>query len=153
MASSSKTTRLHLNQWALTDALRMEDFNRDNQLIDEAFKHKANIVYGSYTGDGRQGSDGAINFSFDFMPVLIVISGKGGSADSAELAETSVALLKNRSSAGYTVSIGGEAKNIDLCCTWNGSSVSFYSDSTGSYTDHEQLNALGETYNYAAIGL
>lgn len=153
MASSNKTARLHLNQWSLTDALRMEDFNRDNLNIDEAVKHMANAAYGSYTGDGRCGASAPIGFSLDFMPVLIVISGKGGSADSSQLVETTAVLMKNRSSAGYTVSIGGQAKNIGLVCSWDGKTVTFYSEAEGEYAAHEQLNASGETYNYVAIGL
>lgn len=153
MASSNKTPRLHLNQWALTDALRMEDFNRDNLILDEAFRYSANISFGSYTGDGRCGAGAPTYFSFDFMPILIIISGKGGYADSPELAETSVVLMKNSSSAGYTVSVGGQTRNIDLNCSFDGTIASFYSESSGAYAASEQLNALGETYHYAAIGL
>jgi len=153
MASTGKTQRLRLNQWVLTDALRMEDFNRDNLNIDEYVKHMANAAFGSYTGDGRHGAGAPIGFSFDFMPILVIISGRGGSADSAQLVETAAVLMKNHSSAGFTVGINGQAKNIDLNCSWNGGTVSFYSEATGEYAANEQLNALGETYNYIAIGL
>ncbi|MEG1166411.1 MAG: hypothetical protein RSD68_08355, partial [Oscillospiraceae bacterium] len=36
MASTNKTANLGLNQWVLSDPLRMEDFNEDNRKVDAA---------------------------------------------------------------------------------------------------------------------
>ena len=37
MSSSNKTSHLNLNQWEKSDKFRLDDFNKDNQLIDEGF--------------------------------------------------------------------------------------------------------------------
>ena len=56
------TTNYNLNQWEDGDVVRREDFNADNAAIDAALKSvsdaalttKAEIVIGTYTGDGAQ---------------------------------------------------------------------------------------------------
>ena len=48
----TKTTNYQLNQWAKSDRVLMEDFNSDNAKIDAALAGKAELVTGSYTGDG-----------------------------------------------------------------------------------------------------
>ena len=54
------TTNYNLNQWEDGDVVRREDFNADNAAIDAALKSvsdaiatKAEIVFGTYTGDGN----------------------------------------------------------------------------------------------------
>ena len=48
----TKTTNYQLNQWAKSDRLMMDDFNADNLKIDTALGSMAQVVLGSYTGDG-----------------------------------------------------------------------------------------------------
>ena len=46
------TENYQLNQWAKSDRVLMEDFNRDNEKIDAALGEKCGVVFGTYTGDG-----------------------------------------------------------------------------------------------------
>ena len=48
----TKTTNYQLNQWAKSDRIMMDDFNADNLKIDAALCSMAQVVLGSYTGDG-----------------------------------------------------------------------------------------------------
>jgi len=48
----TKTTNYQLNQWAKSDRIMMDDFNADNLKIDTALGSMAQVVLGSYTGDG-----------------------------------------------------------------------------------------------------
>ena len=48
----TQTTNFQLNQWSETDYVRRTDFNADNLKIDTALGNMAQVVLGSYTGDG-----------------------------------------------------------------------------------------------------
>ena len=48
----TQTTNFHLNQWSPEDYVRRTDFNTDNLKIDTALGNMAQVVLGSYTGDG-----------------------------------------------------------------------------------------------------
>lgn len=52
MASTNKTSRLHLNQWLATDSPRRIDFNSDNSAIDSAFLTLENRVSANETAVG-----------------------------------------------------------------------------------------------------
>ena len=47
------TTNYQLNQWAKSDRVLMEDFNRDNEKIDAALGTIPKIIAGTYQGDGN----------------------------------------------------------------------------------------------------
>ncbi len=46
------TEHYELSQWQKSDRLMMSDFNADNQKLDAALAAKAELVTGTYTGDG-----------------------------------------------------------------------------------------------------
>ena len=48
----TQTPNFQLNQWSGTDYVRRTDFNADNLKIDTALGSMAQVVLGSYTGDG-----------------------------------------------------------------------------------------------------
>ena len=48
----TQTPNFQLNQWSGDDYVRRTDFNADNLKIDTALGSMAQVVLGSYTGDG-----------------------------------------------------------------------------------------------------
>ena len=48
----TQTTNFQLNQWSENDYVRRADFNADNLRIDTALGNMAQVVLGTYTGDG-----------------------------------------------------------------------------------------------------
>ncbi|MEG2420837.1 MAG: hypothetical protein RSB55_04755 [Oscillospiraceae bacterium] len=83
MASTGKTPKLGLNQWAGSDDVLRSDFNRDNVKIDEgvvaaeALAEKAYVVAGSYDGNGVKGR--VINLGF--CPKLVLFQGRTSASD------------------------------------------------------------------------
>lgn len=148
MSSTNKTENYNLSQWVSTDFFMMSDFNADNLAIDAALAEKANICHGSYTGNGTAGAASPVSLSFSFNPAIIVVAGAGGKADEAH--EVSAVFIRNHTAGAYTVAKDGEAKCVELACSWDGHNFSFHS-AAGSAL--EQLNAQGESYGYVAIGV
>ena len=50
--ASNYTSNYQLCQWEGTDKVLRTDFNGDNAKIDAALAEKAEVVFGTYTGDG-----------------------------------------------------------------------------------------------------
>lgn len=72
MASSDKTSRLALNQWAADDPFLREDFNADNRKLDAAFAALGDTrcADGNYTG-----TSAPQKITLGFRPKLVLISG------------------------------------------------------------------------------
>ena len=148
MSSTNKTANYELNQWVSTDYFMMSDFNADNLAIDTALAQKANISFGTYIGTGSAGSSSKKELTFSFTPVVVIVAGAGGR--DSEKHEVSAVFIRNHTTGTYTTAKNGEAKCVELSCSWNGKKLSFYSSSG---TALEQLNAQGESYNYIALGI
>ena len=86
MSSSSKTTNLELNKWALSDKPKCEDFNADNEKIDSVLgNHRSNsiihvtaedkalwnapFVTGTFAGNNRA----EIEINLGFKPKLVIV--------------------------------------------------------------------------------
>lgn len=124
----------------------------------------ARIATGSYVGTGKYGKDNPNILTFDFVPKVIWI-GKGGflafyTNQYGHMAFEDQMLVTCPEAAG-TVSVysvqGGTLYQGIIYFTINDKTVSWY----GYYNDletgnegskHVQLNTLGETYHYFAIG-
>jgi len=142
----NKTTNFNLNQWEPTDLIRPEDFNADNAILDAtllALNGKASIAVGSYRGTGTGGVDNPSSLTFDFEPKLVLIS----IINPATSAETTFFM---RGQTRYAPCSGVGSTRYGYC-SWNGNSVSWYGE-TGDETVFAQLNRMGYTYIYCAIG-
>lgn len=148
MSSTNKTENYNLNQWVSTDYVMMSDFNADNAAIDEALADKANVCSGTYTGTGTAGSANPVSLNFDFTPAIVAVTGPGGKTGEAH--EVCAVFIRNHTAGGYTTVKDGTAQSIELACSWNGTALSFYSTDSSAL---EQLNAQGESYGYAALGV
>ena len=74
MASTNHTPNLNLNQWEANDPVIRQDFNADNAKIDAAVAARAELVFGTYTGNGA--FDRTI--SLGFTPKAVLIFGRNG---------------------------------------------------------------------------
>ena len=150
-----QTENYGLNQWELTDRIRMEDFNGDNAKIDAALKaisdttaaqqgavtlRNCAVAYGSYTGTGVGGASNPNTLTFDHKPVLVII--RGSATYPVELV-----MIQGCPHANGI----GENSNYINKVTWNGNSVSWYSSNSLTNRDDIQYNTSGTTYYYAAL--
>lgn len=70
----NKTTNYQLNQWEASDDFLRTDFNEDNAKIEAALDTKAEIVAGTYTGDGKASQ----TISLGFTPKALLTTNKYG---------------------------------------------------------------------------
>lgn len=100
---------------------------------------KVRIATGSYTGTGTYGSSNPNSLTFSFPPEFLVISPNR---------EPYRLFLVRGMTKSSTRATGGS--DGDVAVAWNGSTVSWYGDSTGEA--YLQLNRRGTPYFYFAIG-
>ena len=74
MSASNVTPNLGLSQFSASDDFEMDDFNRDNGLIDAAVAAKAEIAVGSYVGTGESGSAHPVTLTFSKPPKLVFVN-------------------------------------------------------------------------------
>lgn len=69
MASTNKTPKLGLNQWAAGDEVLRTDFNGDNAKIEAAVGPlmATNPVIGSFLGDGKENRQITLGFAPSFL--------------------------------------------------------------------------------------
>lgn len=164
-----QTEHYGLNQWELTDRIRMEDFNGDNEKVDAALKGQAEalaaetaareelaaavaacgnckIAYGTYTGNGNYGSDHPNCLTFPFEPKLVIVQNK--SVASAQISGS------NSMSWGMMTAIRPlngfilDGVSWTLRLTWSGNSLSWYNTINAEL----QMNKSDNTYLYLALG-
>nr|DAF98439.1 MAG TPA: hypothetical protein [Siphoviridae sp. ctwfx1] len=100
---------------------------------------KVRIATGSYTGTGTYGSSNPNSLTFSFPPEFLVVS---PNQESYRL------FLVRGMTKSNTSPTGGSDGNVAVA--WDGSTVSWYGDSTGDA--YLQLNRRGTPYFYFAIG-
>lgn len=100
---------------------------------------KVRIATGSYTGTGTYGSSNPNSLTFSFPPEFLVVS------PNQELYRLFLVRGMTKSNTSPT---GGSDSNVAVA--WDGSTVSWYGDSTGEA--YLQLNRRGTPYFYFAIG-
>lgn len=135
------TANYGLHQWVPDDNFLRTDFNTDFQKIDAGIKAalstaqgKAEIVTGTYTGDGTQNR--LINLGFQPRGVLVETrSGHRGSNTQI------LAGLALPGAPLYSTQAGGVIDPPALDVTANGFHLSSYG----------QLNTSGEIYRYLAV--
>ena len=138
MASNS-TPNYSLPQWEMDDRILVEDFNEAMHSIDEALSLKAQVIFGSYEGDGS--AERTITLGKTPKAVL-VMSARG---EVSHYAATSIYnCYGGLALAGSPVSIDGQSA---IAVVNNGFKV--YRDNLHGphiYTNEENL-----TYNYIAF--
>ena len=150
-----QTGNYGLNQWELTDRIRMEDFNGDNAKIDAALKAQADalaeetaaravlsaeaakhgncqVVFGTYKGTDTK----AVSLSFPHKPVLVAVSGP-------QSAYSLRPLFLVRNSPKSTVI---DATSHPVSISWGENSVDWSCDT--AYYAHDEN---GRLYYYAAL--
>lgn len=95
----------------------------------------ARIEVGSYVGTGTYGQSNPNSLTFGFEPKIVFFANAG------------VWPFVNPEQTSVMQTIGASGSNT-INISWNGKSVSWYSDAYHSY----QLNTAGETYYYIAMG-
>ena len=173
MSSTNKTANLQLNQWVGTDPVLMADFNADNAKIDAAVQNINNaiallphVAAGKYTGTGNYGSENKNRLQFDFVPKLLYISYRSGTASQynsssiygtggeqytlipyAALVESFSTTYPTKCTFYVTNNEGTLYKNI-FSLSNGGKTLEWYS------TDghKQQLNSSDKTYYWIAIG-
>lgn len=154
--STNKTENLGLHSWVREDPFRMQEFNDNFNLIDKAVGEKAEknaldaligrmgtletgqLVYkhSSYTGKGTCGDMDKTRLTFDFKPLLLIVSTSSSSP----------------TYGGYPWVRGtyyGKVNGSEsVIMTWDEKAVSWYH---GAYPER-QLNTKA-LYHYFAIGI
>ena len=142
----TETPNYGLNQWALTDPVRMSDFNQDNVKIDAALKsvldtalRRAQIETGSYDGDGS--SEKTLQFSF--APELVVIYATNGGSS------VRFGIMMRSSPYGYVWSKNNnENYGSDYWLIY----PSFSGNQVRMSGISQYLNLESRSYRYIAIG-
>ena len=119
--ATNKTEKYGLNQWVHSDQVLMEDFNRDNAVLDATLSGinaildaRPKIMFGSYNGKGVYGQKNPTTLTFDFDPdFVILISGE---------AYPAVFLMQGKTTTSYFTS----SATRELTVTWGTHSVTWY---------------------------
>lgn len=102
------------------------------------------MAAGQYTGNGNMGAEYAVSLSFPFAPRLVVIQCRPAStatqAKGPLLIHAGVTKVHNRDD--------GSGDNLYVTWSGDGKSVSWYSETSGSW----QMNINNTVYNWTAIG-
>ena len=145
---ASYTSNYQLHQWVPEDDFLRTDFNTDFQKIDTAIKavknqadglnsSKAEIVTGSYTGDGAA----TRTVTLGFRPTAVLLENRMGARGSSSVIQAGLALWD---APLYTVS-GGVPNPSALEITATGFTAA-NGGSTGS-----TLNIDGTAYQYIVV--
>ena len=149
--ATNHTANYDLSQWEAGDLIQREDFNSDNAKIDAALKGRADeiaalttalgsggktcrITYGSYVGNGKEGSANPTSLNFTFYPVFVLIMESSWNFNMS-------LLMRGCSEAASTA-------EESMTVTWTNSGVRWY----GTGTNTSQNNDKNRTYYYVAIG-
>lgn len=120
----------------------MEDFNADNAKIETALANAGNckITTGSYVGKGTYGSSNPNTLTFQFKPMLIILSTNTPKPASNAIPRNYI-LSRPSTEMGFNMNSMGSV-------SWTDTSVSWYNTSA-----LEQLSESNVTYWYIAIGM
>jgi len=141
----TKTSNYQLNQWSAADAVRMADFNADNQKLDTALKaldSRAKIVTGTYTGTGTFGAGSPTSVTFPFPPKLVFIT-----SESDQVVLTLRAITGMAEAVVYTNFLYSEGRCRNVL-TWSGNTLRWYCTESETF----QLNVNNQKYFYFAVG-
>lgn len=146
------TEHYQLHQWEPEDPFLRTDFNTDFQKIDSALATAAQgncrVMTGSYVGSGEKGENSPNHLDFPFSPEVVMITGGSYRATSLFLRPGSYGASNDTAGMGSVLALEWSEKGLSWYVDgWaSGGSVS-----TGT-SPEGQLNELGETYHYLALG-
>lgn len=146
-----KTSNYNLNQWEATDPIRREAFNADNAAIDMALAAMAagmsscRVAYGSYDGTNEYGAESPVTLSFDFKPLLVVVSDDKYGTDSSNPMVLCHGQSMGLSVCGYQ----NDSVSSTMTVSWGSDSVSWYNETKALW----QNNGGGHTYYYVVLGV
>lgn len=146
-----KTLHYELKKPEITDPLQVADFNENSDLIDAALGAMAasisncRVAYGSYSGTNEYGAESPVTLSFDFKPLLVVVSDdKYGTFPSNPM------VLSFGQSVGLSVcGLQNDSVESVMSVSWGSNSVSWYNASKAIW----QNNGANHTYHYVALGI
>ena len=98
-------------------------------------EEKAELIYGSYVGNGKDGAANAVSVALPTRPNLIMVF--------APTVSSYNLLILSGQTGGNVYTAAGTSLNAE----WNGNTISWWSPRNGD----EQLNAASKTYYYAAL--
>lgn len=143
----NQTENYQLNQWEMTDRIRMEDFNADNAKIDAALKDQVDslaalaatvplrgncqIYYTTYVGRGIGNANAARVVTCPYRPLAVFISSTSANCFALYGTER---VLANKS------------YNFATCFLWRDNSAIWYGDGPATGLDN-----LNETYRVVAL--
>ncbi len=146
-----RTENYNLKKPDATDAYNVEDFNGNMDILDSklngletGLSSCARISCGSYVGIGGHGSENPNVLRFDFTPKLVFVRLEDAKA-------------ANASPHGLKLVYGSLESGVEeqtawrIRVSWKEKSVEWYSYGEYEYASH-QMNELGVTYRYVAIG-
>lgn len=117
------------------------------------------IEIGSYTGTGEAGNSNPNILTFSFEPKFLMVQILGRGVPLGTYAVSSVpmnfGMTVMRGQTRVYTSLPDNANYHGACTlTWNGNSVSWFMNASGTYLDgsEAQLNGLNIDYVYVAIG-
>ena len=141
------TTNYQLPQWVKEDRILMDDFNDMAAKVDEALgevsgdvavKGNCQIAFGSYIGDGKQGSSNPKTLSFSAKPLLVAVLPERRTTSS----NIRMVMVRDALWTYSYPSISNSISNV----SWGEQSVSWWSDDVVYL-----LNESGKKYCYAAF--
>lgn len=137
------TNNYQLNQWALSDQVRMADFNADNQKIDAALKvldSRPKLMTSTYIGTGDYNSTWTL-LKFDetlgTSPKVLYISKPG----------TKYQLFLIHGMTEQTVDPTSTSSSYRVSVVWTDTGVRWLSTNSALY----QMNEKGTRYYYFAM--
>ena len=98
-------------------------------------EEKAELIYGSYVGNGKEGAENAVSISFPTRPNLVIVFAPGA---------PNYNLMFLPGQTGGTVYA---VESSSVVVTWTGNTVSWWS----YLYSQEQFNVVNQTYYYAAL--
>lgn len=130
------------------EADRPADPNVDDALLQLSKYSK--IAHGSYAGTGYAGPGYENTLTFDFAPMLVIISSADGQINSSSNWDNPCILARGRSIARYELGTSVHKQNV----TWGENSVTwvFPNVSQAASSGLYQMNHSQDTYHYIAFG-
>lgn len=144
-----KTEHYNLNLLENSDPVRVEPFNENAQMLEQALDNFAftmgncRVATGTYVGTGVYGQSNPNRLEFDFTPVLVIIS-----SDVIATDENSIVPFVRGLSGSFIRSDSSNSGCAPIYITaWEDYALSFYSS-----TEYRQLNLANVTYSYIVFG-
>lgn len=159
MSSTNKTSNLKLNSWLGTDKPQRIDFNRDNEIIDNAFTEHCDdsVVHitdderqlwnsfsyiGVYFGNGSSQRVVDLGINFDASVVIVFANGR----------PLHVTYFSNNKTSNYLAIASRTSNTYGLKLNDDLKSITVYQDSTPlMQNEYCNMNESGVQYSFIAL--